>query len=573
MKYLKEIIFLLDKDQKKIPLLIFIFIVVSMLDFIGIALVGSYIALIVGQDQALSSELFSAMFNIILGTESPSVLEIGFLIFFIFLLKAFIGILINYVVIQFCQRQELRLRSHLMSYYQFMPYTEHIQRNSSEYIHSITQLVGAYSGTLLILLKLMSDSAIGIAILILLGLTSFKMLLILLILLGILVYIFDLFFKKRLNSYGVLVNISQTEMIKGVHEGIEGLKEIRILSTESFFHGKVKNAAAKALRYHKFFKVISTLPRYLLEVVIVGFIVMLVTIAVYSGNNLQELIVVLGIFGVASMKLIPVANIIVTSLTTLRFNRNSVSVVYKDVQNISDVSPTDNRLISNDTSVAFKVLKLNNISFKHETASHNIISNVSIEIRAGESIGIVGPSGSGKTTLIDLILGLLEPQEGEIFLNNKSLTQVLEVWRSQVAYLPQQVFLIDDSLKSNIALGVEDKDINHIKLSEAIKRAQLADLINELPNGVETEIGEQGVRISGGQRQRVSLARAFYHDRNILVLDESTSALDDETEKEIVKEIKSLKGKVTMIIIAHRLSTIEHCDYIFRLDSGKVIKQ
>ena len=182
----------------------------------------------------------------------------------------------------------------------------------------------------------------------------------------------------------------------------------------------------------------------------------------------------------------------------------------------------------------------------------------------------MGSSGSGKTTLVDVLLGLLDPQEGEISYNGKPMGDSLSKWRSQVAYLPQQVFLIDNTFRNNIALGMEDEEINDIQLHEAIRQARLKDLVEQLPNGVETLLGERGIRLSGGQRQRVSLARAFYHGRSVLVMDEATSSLDNETELEIVDEIKHLKGKKTMIVIAHRLSTIQHCTRIYRLENGEI---
>ena len=183
---------------------------------------------------------------------------------------------------------------------------------------------------------------------------------------------------------------------------------------------------------------------------------------------------------------------------------------------------------------------------------------------------MIGPSGSGKTTMVDVVLGLLEPQKGKIYYNGKDLIESLDEWRAQVAYLPQQVFIIDNSLRNNIALGMEAEEIDDVQLHEAIRQARLTELAEQLPDGVETILGERGIRLSGGQRQRVALARAFYHGRSVLVMDEATSALDNETEQEIVEEIRHFKGKKTMIVIAHRLTTVQHCDRIYRLENGEI---
>ena len=217
----------------------------------------------------------------------------------------------------------------------------------------------------------------------------------------------------------------------------------------------------------------------------------------------------------------------------------------------------------------FSSLKLNDVSFKYPGANMYSLKNISLEIKSGDAIGIIGGSGAGKSTLVDLILGLIEPCDGKITYNGVSFGLVLRQWMDRVAYLPQQVFLIDDSLRRNISIGCNDIDENGVII--ALKKAKLLDFVERLPDGVETKVGERGVKLSGGQRQRVALARAFYHNRDVLVMDESTSALDSDTEYEIVKEIQKHKGERTIIAIAHRLSTLKYCDHIFELQNGAVV--
>jgi len=218
-------------------------------------------------------------------------------------------------------------------------------------------------------------------------------------------------------------------------------------------------------------------------------------------------------------------------------------------------------------------LKLENVQYSYPQTKQAALQNLGLEIKVGESIGLVGPSGSGKTTLVDVLLGLLEPQSGTMEFNGQPLQEHLGEWRSQVAYLPQQVFLIDNSLRCNVALGEEESEIDETRLREALRQARLTELVEQLPQGVHTVLGERGVRLSGGQRQRVALARAFYHGRSVLVMDEATSALDNETEKEIVAEIQRLKGQKTMIVIAQRLTTVQHCDRIYRLEQGRIVEE
>ena len=216
---------------------------------------------------------------------------------------------------------------------------------------------------------------------------------------------------------------------------------------------------------------------------------------------------------------------------------------------------------------------INGVKFSYPNTTLIALNNISLEIQSGESIGLIGVSGSGKTTLVDILLGLMSPQQGTIKYNGNPLHDVLSIWRDQVAYMPQEIFLIDDTLKRNIALGVNDENIDDKILELALDQAELKEIVYHLPDGIDTIIGERGVRLSGGQRQRIALARAFYHGRNILVMDEATSALDSETEKEIVDEIQKFKGKKTIIVIAHRSSTIQYCDRIYKLENGSIVKQ
>ena len=274
------------------------------------------------------------------------------------------------------------------------------------------------------------------------------------------------------------------------------------------------------------------------------------------------------------IRLKPVAISFVGGLTTLRFSRDSILRLAKDVR-FADNMPVNVSSTEgfNFQKTSFKDLRLRNVVFSYHNKQQLALEDISMKIQSGDSIGLIGLSGSGKTTLLDILLGLLEPQSGDIEFNGRQLQDNLEEWRSQVAYLPQQVFLIDNSMRCNVALGVEESVIDETKLREALRQARLSELVEQLPEGVDTILGERGVRLSGGQRQRVALARAFYHGRSVLVMDEATSALDNETEKEIVAEIQRLKGQKTMIVIAHRLTTVQHCDRIYRLEQGRIVEE
>ena len=270
----------------------------------------------------------------------------------------------------------------------------------------------------------------------------------------------------------------------------------------------------------------------------------------------------------------PTTNLLVSGVTQIRFSRHATSRLYADLKDLEQIkSPKEQiSLLSQDEIEPFSELSLNNLKFRYVNAKQWALQDLTLSINAGESIGLIGPSGAGKTTLVDVLLGLLEPNEGELLYNGHSMRLALSDWRKQVAYLPQEVFLIDNTLRSNVAMGLDETEIDDVRLNKTLKQARLTELIEQLPQGVNTVLGERGVRLSGGQRQRVALARAFYHERSVLVMDEATSSLDNETEQEIVEEIKHLKGQKTLIVIAHRLTTVKHCDRIYKLEKGRIVE-
>ncbi len=571
-QYLIEIFFLLGSDRKKIPVLLILFFCISILDLLSLALIAPYISLVIDPESILNTSIGEWIYKFGLPQhQKPLLIVLGIILFSVFLIRTIATIGINYVIIRFSQDQQVRLRSLLMESYQSMTYDDYLKRNSAEYIHSVQNLVTDYTaGVVSIGLRVVSDSIVAIAIFIMLMLTNGPALILLVSLLTVSLFIYDRIFRKKLRDCGIFYNLASTSMVQGINEGIEGLKEVRILGKESFFHRKVYKGAQEVGHYTLVQQIISSSPRYFLELLLIIFIVLFVIGTLLLGHNIDGLIPVLGVFGVAAMRLIPIFNGFSTGLSSLRVSRDAVSRLYNDLSDLMLRKNTSQSKI--DTPVEpFRVLSLDQVSFCYENTQALILNKISLNINDGDSIGFIGSSGSGKTTLIDIVLGLLTPKDGLVSYNGKPLSESLSGWRSQVAYLPQNVFLIDDTLRSNIALGIPDTEINDSQLDRSICQAQLSSLVNKLPEGVETRIGERGVRLSGGQRQRIALARAFYHKRTILVMDEATSALDNETEQEIVEEIKKLKGSMTVIIIAHRLTTLRYCNKIYKLKDGKIV--
>ena len=572
MRYLREILYLIGSDRRKLPWMILLFLMVSLLDAIGIGLLGPYVSLIV--DPSIAEEGILKVFVDLLSgfssTRNGLLILMSGVLLLLFLIKSFAGILILKLIINFAYKQQVRIRGDLMKSYQSMKYVEYIRRNSSEYIFSIQELSAKFTGKIMMVgLRTLSDVLLTISIIGVLAWTDIKLVGILLLLVGIVGLVFDRLIRKSVQIFGKNANIASTAMVKAVSEGITGMKEIRILGKAEYFYKIVFNEATNFADNSKKADLRTNVPRYLFEFMIILFLTSMVIAEILVNGDLIKLIPTLAVFGLASMKLVPAISSISNGIIQLRFFRNTVSLLHKDMQKIEKLKKTNEK---NKINEPFDTLSLDAIKYKYPRSKKSVLHGITMTINKGESIGIMGPSGSGKTTLIDIILGLLEPNQGDIKLNGRRINQSMVDLQNKVAYLPQQVFILDDTLKNNIILGESISPETNKRLDNAIKQSRLKELLDTLPDGLETRLGEHGISFSGGQRQRVALARAIFHQKEILVMDEATSALDEATEREVVDEIKRLKGVSTMIIIAHRIDTLKYCDHIYRIENGKIVE-
>ena len=279
-------------------------------------------------------------------------------------------------------------------------------------------------------------------------------------------------------------------------------------------------------------------------------------------------------FAVAAFRLLPSFNRITNFLSIILFNKPAVDAVYHDLKEIEQIEKGTNYNEKENVkrTQLKKKIEIRNVCFHYPESEQKVLDMVSFEIKKNQSVAFIGPSGAGKTTLADILLGALAPTYGEIKVDGENINENLRSWQKNLGYIPQTIYLMDDTIKNNIAFGIEESEIDQKKLEEAIEKAQLRDFIEALPEGLETEVGERGVKLSGGQRQRIGIARALYNDPDVLVLDEATSALDNDTEKAVMEAIENLSGSKTLIIIAHRLTTIQNCDIVFEVKEGKVKK-
>ncbi|MDD5450336.1 MAG: ABC transporter ATP-binding protein [Desulfovibrionales bacterium] len=587
-KYFHKVNYILGKDRNKILWLVPLFLFSSILDLLGISLVATFVTILTNHDR-LSGKFFAPYLGRIkfMGNDELKVaIFVGcFFIILAFFTKTVTAILINKKIFRLCFDQTVKLRSYLMSAYQEMNYVDYLRRNSSEYVYNIQTIVGQFAVSITqSLLRIISDGVICLAIIVFLAINDWQSLSILIVLLAALIVCYDKFFKNKNKLYGIISNKFSTRMVQAIQEGMNGFRENRIYGTAHYFN-KMVNDNAKGLADARVkSQVITTSSQYVVEFVLILFVVLLVLVSVLTGRTVDSIIATIAVFAIAAMRLMPSANQILSCATKIRYGKNTVDILYNDLKKIDsnrvrqdfekyDLACRKNTKIAHSNCNNFNVLRLRNVEFTYPGNLSPTLSNINLEIGRGTSVGIIGMSGSGKTTLVDIILGLLKPQGGEILFDHTPVDDNSCNWMSEFAYLPQDVFIVDDTLRNNIALGVPGCEIDDKRVINALKQSRLEDLVNNLPNGIHSVVGERGMRLSGGQRQRIAIARAFYHNRKILVMDESTSALDDKTEKEVVDEISLLKGSITLIVIAHRLTTLKHCDIIYEIDNGRIVRK
>lgn len=572
MKYLKEISFILGDEKFKLPLIMIFIIFGSLLDLLGLSIIGPFVMFLTNPEILTNKYEANFLFNYINKyiEHSNFLILVGSLFVIIFFLRTLITIFIKYLILKFTLKLRVKIQCKLLQSYLDLPYVSYTKKNSSYYIETITNLVSSFTTTVSSIINILSELIIISFIWFFLLIQNLKVTLIITIIIIILISIYDFLFKKKLESYGQFRSEGSKKFLQSLVELINGFKEIKILGVDNFFKQKVKYGANEISENLLKSGVISVSPRYFFELLIIVFFVVYSLIFSFTNSSTVDLLPQLSIFGLAAIRIVPAANQFTNNFLSIRFGRYASARLYESLKLMSNPSVDFVKINLEPKNKLFKFeqLKLVDVNFKYPSRDKLIINKFNLIINKGDFIGIKGTTGSGKTTLIDLITGLLEPNSGKILINKNPMDKYLDTWKNQLAYIPQQIIMIDDSIKANIALGKEEHQINHKKLLEVINKAKLSDFIKELPNGLNTIIGDRGIQISGGQRQRIALARAFYYNRDILILDESTNSLDKKTEIEILEQIKLLKGDKTVIIISHDENCFKYCDKTFEINNN-----
>lgn len=587
--YLAKFFYVLSGRRRQLALLIAFAVLSSVLEAVGLGMVGPFIA--VATDVERSRPLIDFMSNLLgqVGLKNPSHDQIrmvlGSVVIVAFYIKSFISFSVQRYIHRFGAMQRRWIAARLMYAYSRAPYTYHLKHNSAELVQTVVNETEVFSQmALLPLLFAFSNVLIILAIVTLLIWTNaFAVFAVA----GIVGVSFGLLqqFKTRIGQWGRDRTESFEESIRILNDSFGGVKEIRVLGCEPYFEQQVDREFKRYAISGSSFYAFSNLPRYMMEAFLITFLVLFTwAFLAFDKGNSGSLNSVLGIFAMSSIRLLPCVGTVVNGTSQVRYAGSALDKIYLALRELEALPDTHVVSLRSDpetwmgsrrpaTPMAFQhQIEVSNIVYHYPEIPDPALDKISFKFNRGEAIALIGRSGAGKTTLVDLILGLLTPESGDIRVDGVSIYGQLRSWQQLVGYVPQSIYLTEDTLLRNIAFGVPDHLVNHEQIQLALEAAQLVELVERLPKGIHTVVGERGMRLSGGQRQRVGIARALYHDRQILILDEATAALDNETESLVSDAVKALGGQKTLIIIAHRLTTIQHCDRVYLMDSGKIVK-
>lgn len=573
-KLFSDVFKVLERHQKvgilKIQIIV---IITAFTEVAGIATIGPFMAL-VSNPETIDQEIFRNLYVITNSTSRDNFLILmGSLVVGILFVSAIVATLSLRYIYHFAQRIGAEISSNLFDYYLSTNWLFHTQNNSSKLITNIAgECSRVTTGIVVPALIMNAKIVISLSIIIFLLSVDFLVTLVGFSIFGLVYFIIFSSVKYKLGLNGQKLTEHQNIRIKTMNEGFGGVKDILLMNRAEQFKSRFRNSSLIYGHAVGTQQTLSDIPKYWIELLAFGTMVLLILfLMIASKENFALIVPTLSMFAMASYKLIPAFQQIYFYLSGIKFSQSAIDSISKDLRTFNSNIIMNQSSRQNNQDLSYSI-RLNDVTFSYPNKGSPVISNMSLEIPENSLIGFAGPSGSGKSTLIDIILGLLIPNSGSLVLGENTISKNnTYLLQSRVGYVPQTIFLSDNTIKNNIAFGLDDADIDEMKINNCIDQSQLQDLINSLPDGLETMVGEKGVQLSGGQRQRIAIARALYRKPKILVLDEATSALDGLTEQKIMQSIHKIASDITVIIIAHRLNTIKECDMIYFIESGKIV--
>ena len=578
----KKIFSLLSyKDKKRIFFLFFLFIIQTLLETLSIGVVPIFIITITDYEKILLMLPQFLDLNFLTSIDEKKIIlysSVGVLL--IFLLKNSFITFVNFFNLNLIKRIRSKIANDLFSYYLKNDYEFHITRNPSGLIRNIASEVDHTVSLIVSSIHFLKELLIATTIFLLLIFVDPLISMLIFITLGVFSSIFFLYTRKGSKFRGQKIQEYWGNQIKTINHGLGSIKENKILNKENFIIETFKNNISVIEKYNFIQGFLVTLPRLFLEVMAILIIVVVSVSFVFTERPFNEILPLLSLITVCAVRMIPSFNSISSTYLNIKHYTPALEIIYREIDNSKNFSKNKLSYLKNEnkketiSSINFKnILNINNVKYTYPGTKIKILNKISFEIKKKEVVGIVGPSGVGKSTLIDVITGLLKPNEGEVTVDGINIHQNLKSWQKQIGYVPQEIYLLDDTIKANVAFGVKDKDYDQNAFYKALELSQIKDFIMSLPEKEMTKVGDRGIRLSGGQKQRIGIARAIYFSPTVLIFDEPTSALDLENEKKIISDLYKLSSNNSVIIISHKLSILKNCDKIYELSKDRFVQK
>ncbi len=573
MEMLRKINYIFSKKQKiqSVFLCIGLFIG-ALFELVGVSLITELVSIVTDPSKIHKNPMLKSVYDLFGMREDRQfflALVIGLII--LYLVKNIFLLWINYVQYTFIYNNQLRLSGRLIDCYLKKPYTYHLDKNSAEMVRNVMLDTERFFQMLLSVFLMLSELLISLLLCVYLFTVDWFITVSVAVILGIFTAIYLLLFKNKAKEYGKINQIYDGKMHQSINQALGAVKDIKILHREKYFVDAFCGYGKKKMRAVRNNNVLGQAPKYVIETVCIGAILLVLVFKLYMGEDLSTMITQLAAFAVAAFKLLPSASKINNFANLIIFLKPSVDLIYRDIKDTEDMKSFE----LTDAVTDFEIkdadaISVTGLTYRYPHTEKDVLKDVSLKIPLGYAVGLMGPTGAGKSTLADVILGILTPTSGTVCYGNMNVHEHPIKWSRKLAYIQQSIYLADETIRNNVAFGIDDDKIDEEKVWKALEEAQIKDFVKSLPEGLDTMVGERGVRLSGGQRQRIGIARALYDDPEILVLDEATSALDNETETAVMEAIDNLMGRKTLIIIAHRLTTLRNCQKIFKVEGGGV---
>ena len=574
---LRKLSYLLNKREKRNAAILFALTWLgALLDVVGVGAIPAFVGVISMPERVLKFRAVRTVYDALgISSTKEMVMWAALGLIAIFVVKNLYLTFLTYVSARYNSGRRVSISNRLFRAYLRSPYTFHLQRNTAELLRNTNSEAGTViSGVLSPLLSLAQETLTLLFVFALLMAVEPMVTLVVFLVLGSITYVFYRFTRAKIAEYAKESQRQRKLSVQAVNQGLGGFKDARILGREKFFLESYSASTWYQADADRYKAVVSSLPKLFLETIAVAGMLGVSALLVAQDRPLESIIPTLTLLGVAIIRLMPSFQKVASNVNSLQWGERAINAVYGDLVDLDGQEREARARRQTAEPVVFeREIRFDGLSYQYPGQEGDALRDVSLSIPKDASVGFVGPSGAGKTTIVDVLLGLLEPTEGQVLVDGTNIQGALASWQRKIGYIPQSIYLTDDSVRGNVAFGMDADEIDDDQVWAALDAAQLRETVEALPKGLDTVVGERGVRLSGGQRQRIGIARALYHNPEVLVMDEATSALDNQTERQFVQALEELQGNHTVIVIAHRLSTVRNCDTLFMLDHGRLVAE